>query len=121
MEPRHRTRAAVHPARPDWDWDGFRPESAVGWAALALAAAHVGLLVVLQATHEIYWQPYDLWADPHVVAAATGFALTAIGGAIAALVVTVRRIEHSALMLVPVLIGAFWAFWLLDQLAGWLA
>lgn len=120
MEPREMTKVAVHSARPEWNWDGLWPQSVVGWAALALAAAHVVLLVVLQATHTVYWQPYDVWSDTHVVAAAVGFALLAIGGALAAIVATVRRVEHSALMLVPVLIGAFWAFWLLDQLPGWL-
>lgn len=121
MKPHERTREAVATARPAWGWDGgFRPESTLGWAALALAAAHVALLAVLQATHTVYWRPDELWSDGHTVAAATAFALLGIGGALAALVATVRQIEHSALMLVPVVIGAFWAFWLLDQLPAWL-
>ena len=76
--------------------------------------------MLLQTTHTTYWGPYELWSDPHVVAAAIGFAATAIGGAIVALVATFRFGEHSVLMLVPTLLGAFWALWLLAELPGWL-
>lgn len=118
---RVRVEAVERRARPSWDWDGFRPLSPLGWVALALAAVHVGLLVLLQSTHTTYWQPYDLWSDPHVVAAAVGYAVTAIGGGVAALVATLRYGERSVLMLIPTLLGAFWGFWLLSQLPGWLS
>jgi hypothetical protein len=107
-------------ARPVWDWDGFSRVSPLGSVALGLAAVHVVLLVVVQSTHTGYWQPDDLWSDPWVVAAAVGLAATAIGGAFVALTATVRFGEHSILMLVPTLLGAFWVFWLLAQLPGWL-
>lgn len=107
-------------ARPVWDWDGVSQVTPLGWVALGLVAVHVVLLLVLQMTHTTYWQAGDVWSDPHVVAAAFGFAVTAIGGAVAALVATVRLGEHSVLMLVPTLLGAFWAFWLLAELPVWL-
>jgi hypothetical protein len=108
-------------ARPVWDWDGFSRVSPLGWVALGLAAAHVALLLLVRSTHTTYWQPDELWSDPHVVATAVGFVATAIGGAVVALVATLRFGEHSVLMLVPTLLGAFWAFWLLAQLPGWLS
>lgn len=117
---RARVEAVESRARPAWDWDGGFGLSPLGWLALGLAAAHVALLLVLQATHTTYWQADGLWDDPWVVAAAVGFAATAIGGGIVALVATVRFGERSVLMLVPTLLGAFWGFWLLAQLPGWL-
>lgn len=117
---RARIEAIERIARPAWGWDGFSRVSPLGWVALGLAAAHVALLVLLRSTHTTYWQPDELWTDSQVVATAVGFVGTAIGGAIVALVATIRFGEHSVLMLVPTLLGAFWAFWLLAQLPGWL-
>lgn len=118
---RTRVEAVERSARPVWDWDGSSPVSPLGWVALGLAAAHVALLALMQATHTTYWQPGEMWSDPHVVLAAVGFAITAIGGAIVALAATFRFGEHSVLMLVPTLLGAFWMFWLLAQVPGWLS
>ena len=108
-------------ARPPWDWDGVRVLSPLGWVALGLVAAHIALLVLLQSTHTTYWRPDELWSDTHVVAAAVVYAAAALGGAVAAIVATLRFGERSVLMLVPTVLGAFWAFWLLDQLPGWLS
>jgi hypothetical protein len=121
MRARARAVAVERTARPTWDWDGLRPLSALGWVAVSAAAAHAALLVVVQWRHATYWQPEALWSDPHVVAAAIAFGATAIGGAIAALVATIRFGEHSVLMLVPTVLGAFWALWLLAQVSGWLS
>ena len=121
MRARARVVAVERTARPTWDWDGFRPRTALGWVALTAAAAHVVLLLVVQWRHTTYWQPDALWSDPHVVAAGIAFAATAIGGAVAALVATIRFGEHSVLMLVPTVLGAFWALWLLGQAPGWLS
>jgi hypothetical protein len=79
------------------------------------------LAVLLHEIHTTYWQPHELWSDPYVVAAAVGLATTAIGGAVVALMATIRFGEHSVLMLVPTLLGAFWSFWLLAQIPGWLS
>lgn len=117
---RTRVETVERPARPAWDWDGLVRLSPLGWVALGLALAHVSLFVVLRVTHTTYWQPDDLWSDPWVVAAAVGLAATAIGGALVALTATVRFGEHSVLMLVPTLLGAFWAFWVVAQLPVWL-
>jgi hypothetical protein len=117
----HRAQTSERSARPDWGWDGVRPLTVLGWGALGLVLAHVALLVVLQLTHRVYWRPEELWSDAHVVAAATVFACSAVVGATLALFATVRRGEQSVLMLVPVVLGAFWAFWLLGSLDGWLS
>ena len=117
---RARVEVVERQARPVWDWDRFSRLTPLGWVALGLVAAHVVLFLVMRATHTMYWQAGDVWSDPHVVAAAVGFTATAIGGAVVALVATLRFGEHSVLMLVPTLLGAFWAFWLLAQLPGWL-
>jgi hypothetical protein len=117
---RARVEVVERQARPVWDWDRFSRLTPLGWVALGLVAAHVVLFLVMRATHTMYWQAGDVWSDPHVVAAAVGFTATAIGGAVVALVATLRFGEHSLLMLVPTLLGAFWAFWLLAQLPSWL-
>jgi len=118
---RVRVEAIERRVRPSWDWDEFRVRSPLGWVALGLAAAHLALLVLLQVTHTTYWRPAELWSDTHVVAAAVVYSATAIGGAAAAIVATLRSGERSVLMLVPTVLGAFWTFWLLDQLSGWLS
>jgi hypothetical protein len=100
-------------------WTRARPTTMLGWIALALVVAH-GIVLVLGSVFDAgYWNAEDPWTTRAVVTA-TAFAVTAIGGGLAALVATVRSKERSLLMLVPLVLGAFWLIWVIAGLPEWL-
>jgi hypothetical protein len=101
-------------------WTRTTPTTLLGWSALALVVAHGVVLVVASLLDTGYWDPDDRWSTRTVVTA-TAYAVTAIGGGAAALVASVWQAERSLLMLVPLVLGAFWVFWVLAELPGWLS
>ena len=67
-----------------------------------------------------YWNADDPWTTRAVVTA-NAFAVSAVAGGIAALAATVLRKERSLLMLVPLVLAAFWIIWLVAEIPGWLS
>ena len=100
-------------------WTRTVPTTLLGLLALALVVAHGVVLVIASVFDAGYWNAEDPWTTRAVVTA-TAFAVTAIGGGVCALVATVWRQERSLLMLVPLVLGAFWLLWLIAGLPGWL-
>jgi hypothetical protein len=47
--------------------------------------------------------------------------VSAVAGGIAALAATVLWKERSLLMLVPLVLAAFWIIWLVAEIPGWLS
>lgn len=100
-------------------WNGKVPSTRLGWAALLLVAAHGFVLLLASVFDPGYWRAEDLWTTQAVVTA-TAFAISALAGAVSALVATLRYRERSLLMLVPLVLGSFWLYWLVAEAPGWL-
>jgi len=101
-------------------WTRTVPTTLLGWLALALVVAHGAVLVAGSLFDAGYWNADDPWTTRAIVTA-TAFAVSAIGGGVTALVATVWRRERSLLMVVPLVLGAFWLLWLIAGLPGWVS
>jgi hypothetical protein len=101
-------------------WTRTLPSTLLGWVALAFVVAH-GLVLVLGSVFDAgYWNADDPWTTRAVVTA-SAFAVSAVAGGIAALAATVLWKERSLLMLVPLVLAAFWIIWLVAEIPGWLS